>query len=198
MRPKDLPSAEKLAKRCGTRIKYMAGCRCEACTAANTSYESKRKWDRIKGNWNGLVPAEKARKKLLELSSKGVGRRAVARIANVGETTLQEVVSGKKRQVRAMTERAILSVDPQDARLPGSLVCAARYRRMVDELVQEGFSRKDLGRCLGLSTSLYIYRSEITWRTARRIEEIHREIIFGNGQIAMRRFLSEQRRNDAS
>jgi hypothetical protein len=59
MQPKGLRDIAVLAekKSHGTRIKYMAGCRCLICRAANSNYECARAKARKNGQWNGLVPS---------------------------------------------------------------------------------------------------------------------------------------------
>lgn len=70
MRPHDLPSAAALAKDKphGTRLRYMAGCKCMLCRAANSRYETERAAARKNGDWNGLVSAIHARRHILKLS----------------------------------------------------------------------------------------------------------------------------------
>jgi len=66
MRPHDLPFTEYFQQLpCGTRAKYMgARCRCMLCRAANSRYETGRLAARKNGDWNGLVPADRARRHL--------------------------------------------------------------------------------------------------------------------------------------
>ena len=45
----------------GTRLRYIAGRHCFQCRRANSDYERQRKAARLAGDWNGLVPAERAR-----------------------------------------------------------------------------------------------------------------------------------------
>lgn len=52
------PVAELAEQRShGDRLKYLAGCRCVPCRAANSRYEVARAAARKAGDWNGLVPA---------------------------------------------------------------------------------------------------------------------------------------------
>jgi len=64
--------------------------------------------------WNGLVSAEKSKNRLLKFSAQGVGRRVIGAISGVALTVLADVKSGKKKQVRANTEKAILAIDFSD------------------------------------------------------------------------------------
>src|SRR5687767_14869936 len=64
----------------GTRVVYMAGCRCGDCRKANAKYQSDRYRDKCHGGWNGIIPSDEARRHLLNLSRHGVGRRQVAKL----------------------------------------------------------------------------------------------------------------------
>lgn len=46
----------------GTRLKYVGGCRCDACRSANSAYERDRQLARKHGDWNGLASARRARR----------------------------------------------------------------------------------------------------------------------------------------
>lgn len=61
--------------------------------------------------WNGLVSAQKAKDHLLGLSEQGVGKRVVGALSGVALTVIMDIKSGKKKQVRADTEKAIMKVD---------------------------------------------------------------------------------------
>ena len=52
----------------GTRLKYMGGCKCMLCRAANSRYETERAVARKNGDWNGIVDARAARRHILKLS----------------------------------------------------------------------------------------------------------------------------------
>src|SRR5688572_24739280 len=82
----------------GDRLRYMAGCRCTPCRAANSRYETERLRARKNGDWNGCVPAAKARAHLLKLSRRGVGTRAIADASGVARSILRAVARGEKQQ----------------------------------------------------------------------------------------------------
>jgi hypothetical protein len=67
----------------GTRLKYMGGCKCMLCRAANSRYETERAVARKNGDWNGIVDARAARRHILKLSKAGVGYKSVADAASV-------------------------------------------------------------------------------------------------------------------
>jgi hypothetical protein len=179
-RPADLPSSAHFQQLpCGTRAKYVAGgCHCMLCRAANSRYECERAAARKRGEGNGLVSAARAQAHLRWLLSKhGVGRRAVRAASDVGETTLQEIRSGRKTKIRAQTERRILAVD----RLCVSdhaLVPARRAWALLKRLKADGYPALRLVRFLGgKSSGLQFGRVMMTARNVRRVERLYRELM---------------------
>jgi hypothetical protein len=67
-----------LTRQHGDRLRYLAGCHCSECRGANTAYERTRSAARKAGDWNGIVPADKARAHLAALSAKNVAGEASA------------------------------------------------------------------------------------------------------------------------
>jgi len=179
MRPPDLPSASDLGagKSHGTRIRYMSGCKCLQCRAANSSYECERAAARKAGQWNGLVPARKAQRHIKRLSKAGIGRRSISDACSVGLTTIMQIKSGEKTQIRKATESAILQVD-KNAISGGTIIPANRAWKMIDRLLNEGFSKAELARRLGFSSPAIQFRKDrITGRSAMRIERFYNRIM---------------------
>jgi hypothetical protein len=186
MRPHDLPFTEHFQSLpCGTRAKYVAGrCRCLRCRAANSSYETARAAARRRGEWNGLVSAERARQQLVALSRQGVGRRAVSAACDVGETTLQEIRSGAKTQIRAATERRILAVT-KDAIADHALVGGGRTHQRLRRLLEEGFTKTELARRLGSTAkvpALQLTPGRVTARNAMKVERLYR-LVMAEGPV---------------
>jgi hypothetical protein len=100
------PVAELAADRPhGHRLRYLAGCRCFHCRRANSDYERERAAARAAGDWNGIVDAAPARRHILALSRRGVGRRMVAAASDVGLSVIADIRTGRKMRIRARTER---------------------------------------------------------------------------------------------
>lgn len=160
----------------GTRLRYMSGCRCDACRKANSTYENERQKARRAGDWNGIVPADRARAHLLELSRQGVGRRAVRDCSDVAESVLLEVRAGRKTHIRARTERLILAVTAAQAS-DHALVSAKPSKRLIANLLEEGYTVKFLAKRLGYTNpSLQFNERRITVRNAARIKRLHEEL----------------------
>ncbi len=171
------PAKELAANRPhGDRVRYMAGCRCDECRRANSRYESERQRARRNGDWNGIVPAERARQHLLALSAEGVGRRAVADATDLGETILCEIRAGKKKNIRARTEKLILAVTKEMA-LDGALVPAASTWKLLNELIADGITRGYIANRLGARTkALQLSKKRVTVRHAYQVELLYREL----------------------
>ncbi len=173
-RPKDLKSVEELAsnKSHGTRLRYMAGCKCVPCRAANSSYEVERSAARKRGEWNGIVSAKNARRHINELSKQGLGRRAIADASDVCTSTIQKIKAGRKKQIRAETEKRILDVS-KEAIADGSLVCAKGTWQKIERLLNEGFTKKELAQRLGYKCQLQIGKVKVLASTKLKIEKLY-------------------------
>ncbi len=174
MRPPDLPPPSRWATRPhGTRLRYIAGCRCMLCRAANSRYETGRLRARAKGLGNGLVDAAPARVHIRALGRAGMGYKTVARAAHVGATTVSEVRMGRQTQMRAQARARILAVRSQLA--AGALVPAGPTWRRLDRLIAEGFPKVRIARLLGLrGTGLQFKRTTLTVRNAERVQKLYR------------------------
>jgi hypothetical protein len=181
-----LKSAAELSaeKPHGTRLKYMGGCKCMLCRAANSRYEVGRDAARKAGDWNGIVGAGKARSHIHELSAQGVGYKAVGDACNVSKTVLAEIRSGKKRRIRQRTERAILAVT-RDATADRALIDAAPTWVKINELLREGFTKAELARRLGYkSPAIQLKRFAVTAKSAMRVDRFYRTIMAGGKESA--------------
>ena len=124
----------------GTRLRYMAGCKCLRCRVANTEYEKQRARARKAGDWNGIIPAVRAREHVLELGRAGIGYKQVAKLAGVGKTIVAEIRAGTRSRIRARTERQILGVTDIDANVaPKALVDARPTWALIEWLLREGY-----------------------------------------------------------
>lgn len=160
----------------GRRARYVAGCRCELCTAANRNYARKRGQAQRDGDWNGLVPASRARAHLLRLSRRGVGRRAVAAATDVALTVICDIRSGGKQQIRARTERKILAVTTA-AVSDHALVKPGRTAQYIEALQDEGFTKAELARRLGYANPALQFRPQrMTARNVARVESLYRRL----------------------
>lgn len=170
----------------GDRLRYMAGCHCFDCRRANSAYEAARKVARAAGEGNGIVPANKARAHLRALSAQGVGRRSVRAASDVANTVLCGIISGRKVNIRAATERAILAVT-KDAVGDHALIPGKATWKMLDELRNEGYTKSDLARRLGSKRkipTLQLKRDFVTVRSAYLVKRLYDELKFTDAKEA--------------
>jgi len=161
----------------GHRLRYMAGCKCFKCRRSNSDYERIRQAARLAGDWNGIVPAAAARSHLLKLACAGVGRRSVGHVTDISDSVLHEIRHCRRLHIRARTERKILAVTPAVGRPDGATVRAARAWRLIDRLLEEGFSKAVLARLMGYrSPALQLRRDRITARNEQRVIALHRRL----------------------
>lgn len=174
------PIAELAAARPhGNRLRYLAGCRCTDCRAANAAYERMRIAERKAGNADPIVPADKARAHLFALSEAGVGRSSVHTATDVARAILQKIRNGEHTQIRRSTERKILAV-PVDAAmlLDGAHIDAGPSLALVAELQQAGFPKVRIAREMGQkSNGLQLGPKLITVRNAAKLRQVHARLM---------------------
>lgn len=165
----------------GTRLRYLAGCKCFHCRRANSDYERQRLAARKAGDWNGIVPAKRARRHMKRLRQQGVGRRAIGEATDIADTVLQEIVAGRRPRIRARTERLILGVT-KDAAFDGAYVSAARTWQQVEQLLREGFTKAWISKQIGQNgRSLQLGRKRVTTRNAAAVDRLWRKYMTPGG-----------------
>ena|SRR5579872_3082213 len=163
----------------GTRARYIAGCRCLPCRAANSRYSCSRDLARKLGDVRDIVSADAAVAHIHKLSRLGVGRRTVADAAGVARSIVSDILQGRRSRIRKNTEVKILSVDA-GARAGGSLIPAKNTWELIDELLSRGYTKTQLARWLGYkNAALQFKRSSITLRRAVAVEKLYRGIEAG-------------------
>ncbi len=157
----------------GTRAKYVGDrCRCLLCRAANSRYSCERQKAHDSGDTRGIVPAKGAVDHIRKLREKGVGYRTVAEAAGVSRTVVAQCLNGTRRNIRANTSRAIQAVMVEDI-ADGALVPARATWRLIDELVERGYSKAQLAKWFGYtSPAIQLNKKFITASNAFRIQGI--------------------------
>jgi len=170
------PTAVLAANRAhGERIRYLGGCRCDACRRANTDYERARVKARNEGDWNGIVPAFRARTHLIALSKINVGRRAIADATDIGNSILHEIKTGRRKNIRARTERKILAVTVEMA-APRAMTDASDTWKLLNELLEKGYKKYQIAQKLGYSKSLQFKRDLITVHNAFKVRRLFEKL----------------------
>ena len=182
----DMSPTERFAH--GTRARYVKGCRCDDCRGANNAYERMRGKMQRAGTWVGLVDASRVRAHLVKLAAAGVGLRAVADVARASRSSLQAIKAGTKKRLLRSTADRILAVDALAAAGDGTLVDGAWTRRLIDLLLEQGFTRYALAERLGSESGMpalqLARRARVTAKTQQRVERLYVEIM---GRLPRRR-----------
>lgn len=137
-----------------SRGKYVSGCRCEACRAANRAYERRT---RLYGFESSFVDAEPVREHIGRLLAKGYTKREICRIAGVSRTTMAAITvkhhrTGKPvEKVNAEAARRILALDGRRNLKAATLVDARYIRRKLEDLTASGVSVASISRTTGIN-----------------------------------------------
>lgn len=180
-RPSDLRSAAELAvdKPHGTRMKYLGGCGCMLCRAANSRYSVWREAERREGRCAGLVSAKSARRHILKLAERGIGYKSVAKDARVARVIVFEIRNGTRERIRESTERKILLVGDSAAQA-ATVIAAGPTWKKIAVLLEEGFTKSSLAERLGYkSRAIQFDRDVITARNARKVDRLYRTLMVG-------------------
>lgn len=173
MRPATLPAIQRWPH--GVRSRYVSGCRCDECRRANTEYQKARDRAKRRGEWNGLVPATKARRHILRLRKAGVGRDTVADITGIAVSSICGLANGTRRHLRASSERALLAVTVAAGVNDATLVPAGDVLRRLEALrLEEGWSGSELARRLGYQSHHIQFGQTITAKSVQRLERFIR------------------------
>jgi hypothetical protein len=109
------------------------------------------------------------------LSRHGVGRRAVQAATGISDGILYLIRSGRRRNIRALTERKILAVTPQGLS-DGARIPARRTWVQIHALLRDGFTKQELAQRLGSKArtpSLQIRKSVIRASTALKVQKLY-------------------------
>lgn len=172
--------ARAMAKPCGFRGKYTAGCRCAECTRANREYNARRQRERIRTRETAeLVDAAPARRHLRKLSRQGCGYKQAADAAGIGKSTAIRILTGEQRVMRACALRRLLAVDA-GAAADHALVDAAPTWRLIGELVELGYRKAWLSAWLGTDgKSLQVGKAKCTVAKAARVRKLYDDLMAG-------------------
>lgn len=176
-----------------TAARYRKGCRCDGCRRAYAAVQADRR-ARVKQNaCDWTVSAELARQHLLNLRAKHVGKRAVSDCTGISDVVLMEIANGKRRRIRESTEEKIMRVT-EEGRSGGSLVRGKNTTKLLDELIEAGFTRKALAARLGYEyPEIQFYGNKyVTATNAMRVEKLH-TLLLSEGRVEHMMRLAEHR-----
>ncbi|MBI3441772.1 MAG: hypothetical protein HY052_08260 [Proteobacteria bacterium] len=157
----------------GDRLRYKAGCRCVACRRANSAYVRARHIASKSGDWNGIIPAGKARAHIRTLVATGIDRRAISIVTGIADPYLYNIAGGHRKRIRARIERTILQVT-KDQVMPEALISSESSWELIKKLVDKGYDKTRLAKFLGYqSVQLRMDDSHITIREACSIQRMY-------------------------
>jgi hypothetical protein len=128
-----------------------------------------------------LVPADAVREHILVLQRQGIGYKSIADASDVPRSVVRGIVTGKRKFIRARSAERVLAVDT-DAIADSALVPAAETQRLLQELLDLGFTRTSLAARLGSTSetpSLQYKRDFVLARTALRVRRLHAMLTAG-------------------
>jgi hypothetical protein len=169
----------------GKRVSYMQGCRCLPCRAANARHAAERALRRAQGKADPLVSSAGVRGHIRRLSALGIGRKQVGKASGVSNGIIWEISNGSRPNIRTSTERRILAVDA-GARAGHALVDAAPTWAILDQLIRDGYSKRQLGEWLRGKrvNTLQLSRRFVRVETAKAVEQLAARIERGEMQRA--------------
>lgn len=160
---------------------YLTGCRCDACRDAHRIYERNRQRSIRRQNY-GLefhepffVDATEVIKHLHFLRSKNLGTQAIADSANINRETVKKLISGKQRFVTRRVENKILGVSAYPSK-KGHYVDTKEVKRLVDELVAHGHSKRQIAMAIGRK-ELILKNKTVRLMTLEAIKRVHKQWI---------------------
>ena len=162
----------------GHRMRYVAGCRCEDCRAANSAREREYDLRRKAGESNPIVSADLARAHILALAEAGVGLASVVAATDISRAILCKIKAGSRKGVRRANEAKILTV-PLDFLADGALVDAGPTWRLIGEMVAAGITKLRIGKELhgAKARGLQLSKNLVTVRNAERVKRLHAELM---------------------
>jgi hypothetical protein len=177
----------------GTRACYVfgpgpgagPGCRCQACTTANRAANHHRARMILYGRWQPWTDAEPVRQHLADLRAAGLGRRRIAALAGVSDSTVTGLLYGKPgrppaRRIRPETARKLLAVQAGPAALAAKApVTACGTHRRLQALIAIGHTQTSLATRLGMTPSNFgamLRREQVTAATARAVRQLYDQL----------------------
>jgi len=177
----------------GTRARYVmgegpgktAGCRCDACTAANRAYAAQRERQQAYGRWAPRVDAGPAKEHLRALSAAGIGWKRAAELSGVSTGAVSKLLFGgpgdrpPARRIRPETEQKLLAVPLAAPSLAAAAVVdATATRRRLQALVARGYSQAALAARLGIQRSNFgqAAAGKVTAATERAVSDLYDEL----------------------
>ena len=148
----------------------------EAAVSAATAVRDR--WEVAAALQAAGVPAAPVLRHLKALGRAGLGHKTIGDAAKVSFSTVRKVLDGRRQHLRETTARRLFDVT-REALADSALVPAGPTWKLLDELLEEGFTRTDLARRLGSKAkrpTIQIRRGKVEAATAAKVERLHRQL----------------------
>lgn len=157
----------------GNYLRYRnGGCKCRACTDANTIKEKEYKLRKLRGVATGNVAEVQAHVAALEEA--GATRNAIAQAAGVSPSWVYRMAKEDPKYISYETAKKILDVSFED--LPDNAKIHAGPTWKLFEEVCEHITKKEVGRRLGWEAYAPLGKKRVLVSTAKNMRQIHAEV----------------------
>lgn len=170
-------------KGCGRRVRVTRRGMCHAC------YETHRHRQKAYGRWQpDRHDAEPVRQHVQALRAAGMGRRRIAELAGVADSSIQHLFTPRAGRsapalyVKQETAERILAVQPEDiaaAVAGGALVDGTGTARRLQALVAIGYTQAALAELIGFTpaNSTELFRGHpVRATTARKVAALYDQL----------------------
>ncbi len=165
----------------GTMHSFWRGCRCEPCRLARRTYNREHYRRHAAARGVSLVDAAQVQRHLKRLLSQGMGERSIADGAGVDRKTVHRVAAGLQVRLTRRTAFRLLRVSIDHA-ADHVLIDAAPTWALLEQLIDEGYTRKALAKLLGYrGKNVPIGKARCSVRNANRVRVLHEAL---TGDIA--------------
>jgi transposase len=170
-------------RQCGTVSAYTAGCRCDACRAANTKRQREYMRHKARMSWGEAQPlrvdATRSRVHVLYLMQHGMGYREIAKMSGVSTTVIARLggcdQTKPAKQVKPETETKILAVHLEPV-YADPTVSSRKLQALVALGYTQSYLAQRIGTTPGNMTPMIRGIRNITRRHVRAINELYDEL----------------------
>jgi hypothetical protein len=154
----------------GTRARYTAQkCRCNDCRRANREYARTITRD-------PRVSSIPVQKHIAALQAQGIGLRAISDATDIPRVALKRWQLGQPTIKRSLAEKILatdIAIIADHATVP-----ADETRRLLRELVAEGYGKGQLAKLLGNQVPALQYKGDrVLAKTAMRVRNLHASLL---------------------
>ncbi|MEU2603222.1 helix-turn-helix domain-containing protein [Streptomyces albus] len=164
----------------GTRARYLRGCHCDACRAANYRYLTRYRLDRERGT-RRRVDAEAPRRHAQTLYDAGWTTNQIAEAAGCAPTAISRILRGAHATIRADIAARIFAARPSLRTVHVGFVPAIGTIRRIQALMVLGHPLASIAEHAGMHPSplghvLNGHRRTVTTTTATKVARAYNKL----------------------